>query len=97
MKLNLRPYTPPWALMYWSTELMAGPISPYPGAAGPVSGWLLPRVIVVAVMPGADAALPPLDPDDDDEQAVTAVAAARTTASSADRLRIARYCFTGAP
>jgi hypothetical protein len=32
-----------------------GAISEYPGAAGPVSGWWLPIVMVVAVMPGAEA------------------------------------------
>jgi hypothetical protein len=30
-------------------------ISEYPGAAGPVNGWVLPIVMVVAVIPGADA------------------------------------------
>jgi hypothetical protein len=38
--------------------LDAGAISEYPGAAGPVSGWVLPIVTVVAVTPGAEAVLP---------------------------------------
>ncbi|MBV9449056.1 MAG: hypothetical protein JO345_24480 [Streptosporangiaceae bacterium] len=41
----------------------AGAISLYPGAAGPVSGWWLPMVIVVAVMPGALALSGP-EPED---------------------------------
>ena len=39
----------------------AGAISSYPGAATPVSGWWLPIVIVVDVMPGAEAVSAALD------------------------------------
>jgi len=35
---------------------MAGAISSYPGAAGPVSGTVAPSVMLLEVTPGADAA-----------------------------------------
>jgi hypothetical protein len=41
--------------------LEAFEISEYPGAAGPVNGWVLPIVMVVAVIPGADAVGPLAD------------------------------------
>src|SRR5580700_12016780 len=53
----VRPFTPPWAFTYLKYAFAAGAISEYPGAAGPVSGWVLPIVTVVAVIPGADAVL----------------------------------------
>src|SRR5579863_8332932 len=59
----VRPLTPPWAFTYLKYAFDAGAISSYPGAAGPVSGCVLPMVTDVAVTPGADAALAP-EPDD---------------------------------
>src|SRR5580658_1439307 len=53
----LRPYTPPWALTHEKTAFMAGAISSYPGAAGPVSGTVAPMVMLLEVTPGVDAAL----------------------------------------
>src|SRR6516225_1624974 len=91
---------PPWALTYWKYAAAAGAISLYPGAAGPVSGWWLPMVIVVAVMPGADAVsaefvlVPEPAPElalglelELELHAATARAAAATTAMAGTRSR----------
>ena len=39
--------------------MVAAEIFEYPGAAGPVSGWCVPTVTVVAVTPGTLSAEPP--------------------------------------
>jgi hypothetical protein len=63
----------------------AGAISEYPGAAGPVSGWVLPIVTVVAVTPGADAVLA-VDEGEELPQAAVSSAAAPPTAATAQAL-----------
>ncbi len=72
-------------MTYWKYAFDAGAISSYPGAATPVSGWWLPIVMVLAVMPGAEAVRAPLvlfDPDPllPELQALTTMARAATAA-----------------
>src|SRR5580658_2200149 len=81
----VRPFTPPWAFTYLKYAFAAGAISEYPGAAGPVSGWVLPMVTVVAVMPGADAVLA-VDAGEELPQAAVSSAAAPPTAATAQVL-----------
>src|SRR5579864_8165622 len=76
---------PPCTLRYSKYAFEAAEISEYPGAAGPVSGWVLPSVIVVAVMPGAEAVfvpelLPPPVPQAASRPAKHAIAVARIDA-----------------
>jgi hypothetical protein len=82
--------------------LDAGAISSYPGAATPVSGWWLPIVIVLAVMPGAEAVSAAPDEEEPalglelgvevllEPQAATPIA---TTAIPATSGRLARCVF----
>jgi hypothetical protein len=63
--------------------LAAGAISEYPGAAGPVSGWVLPIVTVVAVTPGAEAVFAV---EVELPQAAASIAAAPPTAATAQVL-----------
>jgi len=97
-----RPYTPPWALTYSKNACDAGAISLYPGAAGPVSGWWVPNVMLVAVTPGAVAPplplllllLPPLLLlllllllDDEPQPAATSATTAMTPTHASDLVR----------
>jgi hypothetical protein len=65
--------------------LAAGAISEYPGAAGPLSGWVLPMVTVVEVTPGADAVFA-LELELELPQAAVSSAAAPPTAATAQVL-----------
>src|ERR1700737_5207640 len=93
----LRLNTPPCAFTYWKYAFEAGAISEYPGAAGPVSGCVLPMVTVVGVMPGAEAELlvdpPPLLPP----QAATTAAATQMDPTTAVFDLLIRELMPGPP
>src|SRR5580704_16513511 len=86
--------------MYWKYALEAGAISSYPGAATPVSGWWLPIVMVVAVIPGAEAVsalllLPDDEPEPLEPQpaAISATAATPAAATSMDLCGVLMSCL----
>src|SRR5580704_17379741 len=92
-----RPNTPPCAFTQLKNGCEAGAISLYPGAAGPVSGWCVPNVMLVAVTPGAVAPPFPLELlplllvlallllfDDEPQPAATSATAAITPTHASD-------------
>src|SRR5215468_1874614 len=92
MYLILRPLIPPLSLMYLNMASVAGAISLYPGAAGPVSGWWLPIRICFAVIPGADAVAAPEDDEDEPELPPQPAAIIATAAVAATMAGVRTRC-----